>query len=342
MLDQFRHPRHVVARIAIRDEHRRPAPRPESATRCACRGAGGGTRCGRDCVEGACVEIPEIEADERTVPVAGESRCDRRQPIVHAGVDVGDPNVSIPRVARCGGGHRGVQRLDLDRTFQIAFEKLDRALHSVARRTRGRRPAITLHALPASASSTGRCPDRTARRRSPRPGEGCPRARCGRSGSALRREASASGGRPPVRVPHAQRLARKLDPPTQRERERGSRRFVGTAHRGDHGADSILDRRRRSGTRFRDHRRGRGARCRSDGRTGNEERRYGQCADSRTWCIDGHGSFAPNRRRRFASQRRGGEWDCIRLSQPGIVHQHEATAPPAAVRPRDASTAPQA
>ena len=61
-------------------------------------------------------------------------------------------------------------------------------------------------------------------------------------------------------VPNAQRLARKLDPPAQRKRERGSRRLVGAAHGGDHGADPILDRLRRFGTRLRDHRRRCGAR----------------------------------------------------------------------------------
>ena len=100
-------------------------------------------------------------------------------------------------------------------------------------------------------------------------------------------------------VPDAQRLARKLDPPAQRERERGSRRLVGAAHGGDRGANPVLDRCWRFGTRFRDHRRRCGARCRSDGRTGNEECCYGQCAGSRTWCIDWHGLFAPNRRRWF-------------------------------------------
>ena len=54
-------------------------------------------------VEGACVEVPEIEADEHAVRVSGESRCNPRQPIVHAGVDVRDPNPPHSRIARRGG-----------------------------------------------------------------------------------------------------------------------------------------------------------------------------------------------------------------------------------------------
>ena len=287
MLDELRHPRHVVARVAVGNEHRdrrllQDQRRGAGPVALGVKRAVGGIG-----VEGACVEVPEIEPDERTIRVAGESRCDSWQPVVHAGVDVRDPNVPLLRVARRGGGHRRIQRLDLDCPFQVAFEKLDRAPH----------PARVVHEPPARhhiARAAGQGEEHR-----PIPGTG--RLGVGRhdpAEDALGLDAVDPDPRPVAQhqrvadahgtVPDPQRLARKLDPPAQRERERGSRRLVGAAHRGDHGADPILDRRRRFGTRLHDHRHRCGARCRSDGRTGNEERRYGQCADSRTWCIDWH------------------------------------------------------
>ena len=295
MLDQLRHPRHVVARVAIGDEHRDRRLLQDQRRGARAVALGVERAAGWVGVERAGVEVPEIEADEHAVRVSGEPRCNPRQPVVDTGVDVRDPNAPDSRVARRGGGHRRIERLDPHRLLQVAQEELDRA----------RRPVRAVGQSPSRHHVACAARDREEHR--PVPGTG--RLGVGRHDPAkdvLGLDAVDPDPRPVAKhqrvahthraVPDAQRLARELDPPAQRERERGCRRLVGAAHGGDHGADPILDPRRRFGTRLCDHRRRCGARRRSDTMTGNEKRSQGQSEDSRTWCVDWHGSFAPYRR----------------------------------------------
>ena len=127
VLDEAPHPRHVVARVTVgherrdrrlREEQRRGAGPVASRVERAAGGVG---------VEGARVEIPEIEADEAAVLAAGEPGTDLRQQVVHPGVHERHPD----HAALDPAGHRGVQGLGARHPFEVASQVLDRARHPV-------------------------------------------------------------------------------------------------------------------------------------------------------------------------------------------------------------------
>ena len=135
MFHQVRHSPHGPARIAVGNEHRdrrllqqqRRGSGPVAlGVKRAARGIG---------VEGTRVEIPEIEADQNAVLVAGEPRCDLRQQVVHSGIDQCDPDAGASDPVLVAGGRRGgdrrIQRLDPRRPFESAQEVLDGARRSV-------------------------------------------------------------------------------------------------------------------------------------------------------------------------------------------------------------------
>ena len=293
MLDQVRHPPHGPARIAVGNEHRdgRLLQKQRSGTgpvalgmECAARRIG---------VEGACVEIPEIEADQRAVHVAGEPGGDLRQQVVHPGVDECNPNTGAFNLAGPPGGHRRIQRLDLYRPFQAAFEELDCAPHPVCV---VRQPPARHHV----ASAIGHREEYRAASGRGRLGV----ARDDPTQDALGLDAVDSNARTVAKhqrvtsarctVADAQRRSRKLHRPAQREGERGRRRIIGAAHRGDHCADPLQDRhrvrirspacRRRPGILRRGHR-----------KTGSEQYRHDQSTSPGEKCNRPHGWSASHR-----------------------------------------------
>ena len=239
MFDEIRHPRHVVSRVAVGNEFRnrgllqdqRRGTGPVALRmECAARGVG---------VEGACIEIPEIEADESAIRVACEPGSDLRQEVVDSGIDERDPHARRRALACCRqSGHRGIQRLDLHRMFQAAVEVLDRASRPVI--VVGEPPARN-HVTPAVGDGEEHWAAPGRRRLGVARHDPAPHAA---RLDAVDSNARAVGEhqrvpRAHLAVAYAQWFPGQLHRPTQRHGEHGGRRLVGGTHRGDNGSNAF-------------------------------------------------------------------------------------------------------
>ena len=244
MFHQVRHPPHGPPRITVGNEHRdgrlleqqrRGSGSVALGMECAARGIG---------VEGTRVEIPEIEADQLAVLVAGEPGSDLRQQVVHSGIDQRDPHTGacgpVRGMGGCRGGDRGVQRLDARRPFQTAQEILDGAC----------RPGRVVGQAPARHHIAGAVGHREEHGPgSVRGGFGVGRKHPAQETfglDAVEPDARAVGEHQRVACSHlavadSQRLARKLDRTSHRQGERGGRGIVRAAHRGDHRTEPLPD-----------------------------------------------------------------------------------------------------